>query len=131
MITWFFDPGLKTGYAKYRNATLVDWGEFDLWRGLESQISREDEVVYESFFLGNPAFRPIGIEVIGVIKYLCEKLNINPKTQSPSKIIGVFRWPIYDFSRIKSQHAKDAIAHGIVYFGKDVKLPKYFYTRED
>ncbi len=130
MITWFFDPGQTTGYAKYQEVTLCDWGEFELWRGLDSRILPGDMVIYESFFLGGPSFRLVGIEVIGVIKYLCETLNIEPKSQSPSSIVGVFKWPIYDFSSVKGQHAKDAIAHGIVYFGSPVQLPKEFYTSE-
>ena len=41
-------------------------------------------------------------------------------SQMNAQIHGVFKWGTYDelFKKIKSDHSKDAIAHGIVYLKK-------------
>jgi hypothetical protein len=122
--TWVFDPGKTTGVAKFIDNFLFWWGEFHDWDEFERAICQGDAVVYESVHWRGVAFNPIGIEVIGVIKYLCHLNNIVPIEQQPSQINGVRKWPIYNWSSVKSPHAKDAICHGIVYFGNQVILPE-------
>jgi hypothetical protein len=122
--TWVFDPGKTTGVAKFLGRKLIWWGELDGWKTLAEKIWEGDRVIYESVHWRGVAFNPIGIEVIGVIKYLCYINNIVPIEQHPSQIEGIRKWPIYDWSTIKSPHAKDAICHGIVYFKNLAILPE-------
>ena len=125
-ITWVFDPGKTTGVAKFVGNCLFWWGEFTIWEEFDHAIDENDNVVYESIYWHGPAFNPVGLEVIGVIKFLCKKRGVKPTAQHPQKIVGIQKWPIYDLSSIKSPHAKDAIYHGIIYFKNKVKLPKNF-----
>jgi hypothetical protein len=63
-------------------------------------------------------FNPVGLQVVGVIRFLCEKHGI-PITRQPNSVIhGIERWGLYDLSEIKSPHARDAMMHGIVYLRK-------------
>lgn len=125
---WCFDPGQTTGIAKFIDNNLVFWDETRLWVGIDQLIQPGNKVVYESVFWNHPSFKPIGIEVVGVIKYLCELYQITPTPQSPGSLVGPRTWPIYTFSSVKSQHAVDAICHGIFYLKGKVTLPDVFLT---
>ena len=123
-----YDPGQTTGWASFvlarseKAAALSRWGEFDLWRGIDEQIGSElcQTVVYEKIVPRHPSFNPIGLEVIGAIRYLGELHSRVVVHQMNAQIHGVFKWETYDtlFKTIKSDHSKDAIAHGIVYLRK-------------
>jgi hypothetical protein len=63
-------------------------------------------------------FNPVGLQVIGVIRFLCEENGITPVRQPNTLIHGIERWGLYDLSGIKSPHARDATMHGIVYLRK-------------
>ena len=126
-----FDPGETTGIAKFVNNELVWWRDTELWYGIEELIQFGDQVVYEGVFWHGPHFNPIGLKVIGVIEYLCKKNGCGVFPQSSGSIVGIKKWPIYDFTSIKSQHSIDAICHGIYRIGPNkVILPKNFITEE-
>ena len=140
MTLWVYDPGQTTGYAKFSLSLfeLTGFGEFELWGILDEQIRRDDIVVYEDIKVLAPSFNPIGLQVIGVIRFLCELRRVEVHAQQPSVIKGVLRWPILRLNQIKSPHARDAIAHGIYYIKSlqesksrepfdwgEIKLPEY------
>ncbi len=121
---WAYDPGDTTGWALFARtpgreypATLIQWGEMRLWEDLERQIRRGDEVVHESLYVLSPGFNPIGMEVVGVIKYLCRKYGITPHKQHTGLLAGPYKWPgsTKVHKMAKSDHAYDAILHGVVY----------------
>lgn len=131
MRLWCFDPGLTTGTALFQDNNLRCWGETKLWRGLDAKIQLGDTIIYEDVFWKTPHFNPVGIRVIGVLQYLAHQKECQIFERSPGLIVGVKKWPIYDFSSIKSQHSIDAICHGIIYLGpKYVTLPEKFLTRK-
>lgn len=127
-ILFAYDPGGTTGWAAFyvfpemRTATLAQWGELKTWVEIDQHILHRDvqSVVFENIVPRSPDFNPIGLEVIGVIKYLCWKKGIPVSYQPNAVIHGIARWGIYDslWKRVKSQHSKDAISHGIVYLRK-------------
>lgn len=133
---WVYDPGGTTGWALFRRtpggphpAELIRWGECDLWHGIDTQIKRGDEVVYEKLYVLSPGFNPVGIEVVGVITYLCDRVGITPHSQHPGALAGPYKWPqsklIHKVAR--SDHSYDAILHGVVYLkykSLDDVLPK-------
>ena len=131
-----YDPGQTTGWAKFvmhnvtRSAKLLDWGEFDLWHGIAGQLAEDatPTIVYEKIVPRHPSFNPIGLEVIGVIRFLSETHGCVAIHQMNAQIHGVFKWGTYDelFKSIKSDHSKDAIAHGIVWLknqGYAIEVP--------
>jgi hypothetical protein len=133
------DPGGTTGYAffsrqpdgRYR---LEEAGDFPLWKELpqvldwvvrESRASdtleidpdAEGIVVFEQIQASHPAFDSIGIQVIGVLRFLCEQERIRNVAQHPALITGIKKWGILNFVTIKSEHARDAVRHGVMYLG--------------
>lgn len=131
------DPGGTTGYALFGKRTrmagdkytLCDAGDFPTWEGLLPLIGRlpkgKSTVVYEQIYVGRASFNPIGLEVIGVIKYLCRERRIALVPQSPQVITGIKKWKKVDVSFLQSQHAKDAFHHGAMYLGvHNVVQPK-------
>lgn len=120
-----YDPGQTTGWAQFdvdtdvKTARIVAWGEHDLWRGIDQQINDQltGSVVFEMIIPRHISFNPIGLRVIGVIQYLSECRKLPAVHQMNSQIQGVFMWGDYDelFASIRSEHSKDALAHGIVY----------------
>lgn len=133
---WVYDPGGTTGWALFRRtptanqpATLIRWGECKLWHDIDKQIAPGDDVVYEKLYVLSPGFNPIGIEVVGVINYLCERARIVPHPQHPGILAGPYQWPGSKALHkiVRSDHAYDAILHGVVhlkYRGLDDVLPK-------
>lgn len=123
-----YDPGGTTGFACfhiYRSrqiAVLELYGELSTWMDIDTHILHPDvqTVVYENIVPRSPEFNPIGIETIGVIKYLCRQRGIPAISQPNSLIHGISRWGTYDslWGRVHSQHSRDALAHGIVYLRK-------------
>lgn len=120
-----YDPGGKTGWAQFnvdksaRTALAVACGETPLWDVLDAQIPSPFvyHVVYENIVARNPDFNPIGIQVIGVIRYLCQKHSVAVSHQPNAMLRGIERWgqELYDFKPIRSPHALDALMHGIVF----------------
>ncbi|MHA1302221.1 MAG: hypothetical protein ACTSPI_00775 [Candidatus Heimdallarchaeaceae archaeon] len=121
------DTGGITGFAIFQDGYLVNYGEFPTWEGLPVLIPESDLVLYEEIRVARASFNPIGLEVIGVVKFLCERAKVKYTSQFPSQIKGAYQWPMYDFSEIRSQHITDAICHGIVYLGLEkAKIPQKF-----
>lgn len=124
------DPGGTTGYAMFYvgldQTFLAYAGEMPLWYGLETLIARPAplQIVYEKITPRSPAFNPIGLQVIGVIRYLAEPHNIPLDSQPNSVIRGISRWGTYDLSPVASPHARDAVKHGLVYLRrKSIVVP--------
>lgn len=121
-ILYTYDPGGTTGWARFtvwqqqKLAEADGWGEHVLWRGIDEQIASSfcDLVLYENIVPRALDFNPIGLQVIGVIRYLCEQHHITPIVQPNAMLRGIERWGTYDFSDVKSPHARDALMHGIV-----------------
>lgn len=124
-----FDPGGTTGFGKLRieaesqKIMLLDIGEFETWTGLDlilPEIPKVEDpidqpvVICEHLTAQHPSFRQIGIEVMGAIEYLCFvhtlKLVLQPPVmmQPPRQIHPLKK-------DIKSQHARDAVHHGIAF----------------
>lgn len=123
-----FDPGQTTGWSIWENDLLTAWGQFTCENllVLEALITPKSSVVYESLTWKNPAFNPVGMEVIGAIKLRCLQCGVAWASQPPSILTGVQKWPIYKWKGL-SPHEKDAIGHGIMALGyKVAKLPKQF-----
>ena len=126
MRLWAYDPGGTTGFAEFVRIRfdmwrLRSWGELDLWRGITEQIRFGDQVVYENIVPRHPSFNPVGLQIIGAIRLFAEMSDVSRVySQMNAQIHGVFKWGTYDelFKKIKSDHSKDAIAHGIVYLKK-------------
>lgn len=118
----FLDPGGTTGAALFswvdNKWYLSVWGAFETWTELPLLIEQADFVVYEHITATSTKFNTIGIEVIGVIKFLCNKYKKEYKTQQPSIMKGPYTYA-KDFLNSKSKipHEQDAIAHGIAYLG--------------
>jgi len=121
-----FDPGETTGWALYctdsgTGETCKVSGEFPTWRLLHALIEsyNPDVVVYEEFRL-YPAMAKAKsfstfpeVEVIGVLKYLCQQRGLTPVAQKasykdqveiPRRVDGV-----------KGPHARDALRHAVYY----------------
>ena len=134
MSIWCFDPGQTTGVAEFSDTyKLLRHFEVTTWEGIDGLFSPGDTIVYEKITVRHPSFNPIGLEVSGVIKYLCWRDNYLCIAQSPSMITGIQKWPIFDFSSIKSQHERDAISHGIVFITLtrkcEIQLPEELRKR--
>ena len=95
---------------------LCETGEIPTWDGLNGHFVSGDEVVFEKIIPRSADFNPIGLEVIGVIKYLCKQFNISPKGQVSAQLTGFRKWDLYDLKGF-STHERDAIGHGVVYLG--------------
>jgi len=133
MTLWVYDPGQTTGYAKFTMSEfeLIEWGDFPLWRDIQTQIKQGDTVVYEDIKVLHPSFNPVGLQVIGVIRCVCEEYDVKSIAQRPSVIKGVLTWPVLRLNQIKSLHARDAVAHGIHYVGiEKVKLPSELLNKD-
>lgn len=132
---WCLDPGQTTGVALFslddQTLTFVNSEDIVLWEGLDERILPGDRIVYENIIARHPSFNPIGIEVIGVIKFLARLRDCPLVRQSPTMITGVQKWPIFQWKHIKSPHQRDAISHGIVYAKSQrltLILPEKFKT---
>lgn len=117
-----FDPGGTTGAALLRSdevrgvIAILRVDEFPDWRNLDREMqiaSGADFVVYERLLARHPSFNPIGLEVTGVIKYLADRLGFPLVMQSPSMMTPSFRRFPEINETFKSQHIRDAVAHGI------------------
>jgi hypothetical protein len=122
-----YDPGGTTGWARFevlgKIAFLTASGEFPLWRDIPAQLAIDYQhydvvVVYENIIPRYIDFNPVGLQTIGVIRYLCESLGIPHAHQPNSVIHGVEKWGLYSLDHVRSPHARDAISHGIVYLRK-------------
>ncbi len=132
------DPGETTGYVILEfkgkkiplipstREILIGSGEIKLWVGLEELISfhQPKVIIYESFKLypwktkSQSWSNFLTVEVIGIIKYLCEtKFCLKLVEQTPS--LKKF----YDDKKLKkcnlyknfSPHIRDALRHGLYY----------------
>lgn len=131
-----FDPGENTGWAYIDTGKLEHFDAGTIVRdftGIESLIAfySPHTVVYEAFRLypGKAAsmawndFYPV--QVIGIIKFLCEKSGIQYVEQAAS--IKAFsggiddRWVKYK-APDKTEHSKDAYLH-LKYYLRATKTP--------
>ena len=139
-----FDPGKTTGFSLWLNGALESWGTFqpdELYRWSENTLMETPvpttgtiTFLYEKLTIRQLSFSPIGFEIIGGLKFIACRENFNIIHQEPSQIQGVIKWPIYDFKKKGlSEHEKDSIAHGIIYYrklGMDIYLPPQFIIKE-
>lgn len=129
-ILWVYDPGQMTGYAKFRlgefAAELEECGEFTTSTLLPAQIKPKDLVVYEKIIVRMHGFNPVGLEVVGAIKVLCQIHKVPCYPRSHQELTGIRKWRTYPLKNVLSDHAKDAIHHGVLYlkqnFGRDLVL---------
>ena len=122
-----FDPGGTTGVAIFVDCALVWWGTITDPGEVARLIEPGDLVLYEAAIWRTPAFNPVGLETIGVIKHYCQLRGAEAVSRSPGVLKGVRQWPTINLHAAKSQHSRDAIGHGITYLGLDtVKLPPEF-----
>jgi hypothetical protein len=79
------------------------------------------KVVYERLRTNLPYFDPIGLEVIGVIKYFSEATGHEIIGQTAGEISGLMLWPHLDPIKktVKPIHAYEAALHGIKYIGRE------------
>jgi hypothetical protein len=73
--------------------------------------------VFENVTSSGPQFKDHGIQVIGVVKYLCHQANIGYGKQQPAMRKPAFVWGENVIKHLPTEHEKDAVAHGLVYFG--------------
>lgn len=125
-----FDPGKTTGWARFVCSLeniwyLDDWGTFqDMKFFPEQLLTVNTTIVYERLRTNLPYFDPIGLEVIGVIKWLAMKKGFKVVPQTAGEISGLKRWPELEEVklRVKPIHAYEAALHGIKYLGV-IKVP--------
>lgn len=120
-----FDPGGLSGFAifckaaKQKKYTIVEAGEFPTWSGIACRLRKGDTVLYEHVQSFHPSFNPIGIEVQGVIQYLCETKGLKCIPRSPTYLAGPRRWAKVKSPPISSTHALDAVFHGLAFLGRN------------
>ena len=127
-----FDPGESTGWCFRDNIGRVIGGTCKK-RHMEVaeriQIFSPDIVVFERFNLYPQMAKSLAwnsfypCEVIGVIRYLCDKYNITVVEQAPSvkKYFGGFQqdWDqLKELSQGVTEHTKDAYMH-LKYFERN------------
>ena len=127
-----FDPGESTGWC-YRNQEGRVTGGTCKKNHMEVaekiQIFNPDIVVFERFNLYPQMAKSLAwnsfypCEVIGVIRYLCDKYNIPVVEQAPSvkKYFGGFQqdWDqLKELSQGVTEHTKDAYMH-LKYFERN------------
>jgi hypothetical protein len=113
-IVWSFDPGETTGFVQVVSNVIFTAGTFSQDQAAETlhRIGIQDVVLYETLHC-SPGFRTAGFEVIGAIKYVCQRLGVKPEGCSPTNLAGPMKWPELDPLRkiFKSPHVRDAIYH--------------------
>jgi len=131
-----FDPGETTGYCYANSETgRLDTGQLRFWRGADRLIRtvHPDVLVIESFRLYPDRayglawsdFPPV--QVIGVLKYLCEGISsVRYVMQSASEVKGYeLRIPDHRMT----VHEYDAARHAMLYLrrqGDDEQFRDYF-----
>jgi hypothetical protein len=124
----FFDPGGTTGCAMFDRCKgdtqwhLIEVTQFSLWNRVEPYVTMADGVIFESIHVNHAHFNPIGLEVIGVIKYLCQLWDIPFISRSPGNLTGPMTWPILEEFRklsAKTPHGRDAMMHGVAFLGPE------------
>jgi len=139
-----FDPGGTTGYVmmttteeladgsslrSFGQALLVAHMQFPNWQKLDRLIQRStvDTVVYEDFILypwkaQAQAYQQIpSAEVIGVIKYLCQKEGVLCVGQNASLAKNARVNRNLDTSGLKP-HEADALRHALCYLSRIGRL---------
>lgn len=118
-VLWVYDPGAMTGFAKFlldeTAGELVGCGEFPTYSLLPHQIKFGHHVLYEKVVARFSGFNPIGLEVVGAIKVLCMNSIVYPHHQVHQKLTGIKKWGTFPLKDVLSEHARDAIHHGIIY----------------
>ena len=120
-----FDPGATTGVADLlihpTGVILIDRAaEISSFRGIENFLEPDINgiapvlCICELLTVQHPTFRQIGVEVMGAIHFLCYLWDIEVIFQPPSKMEAPRR--LHPLKKeIRSEHARDAIHHGIAY----------------
>ena len=127
-----FDPGESTGWCYRNQEGRVTGGtckKYHMEVAERIQIFSPDIVVFERFNLYPQMAKSLAwnsfypCEVIGVIRYLCDKYNIPVVEQAPSvkKYFGGFQqdWDqLKELSQGVTEHTKDAYMH-LKYFERN------------
>lgn len=127
MLILALDPGGTTGYAVYDSDDnrCLEIGQFKAWEDLDflivsgSMWSPPDVVVYEDFRIYPSAAKSlswqelIAPQVIGVIRYLCERHNVLCEAQMASYRKSGNR--PYVGNAPTTYHERDALLHAIAY----------------
>ena len=127
-----FDPGESTGWCYRNQEGRVTGGtckKNHMGVAEKIQIFNPDIVVFERFNLYPQMAKSLAwnsfypCEVIGVIRYLCDKYNIPVVEQAPSvkKYFGGFQqdWDqLKELSQGVTEHTKDAYMH-LKYFERN------------
>lgn len=129
------DPGEDTGWVLFHTELfgMLDYGVCKLWQDLNIRIGLCDLVVCEDYRLyafkaeAQSWTRPASVEVIGVVRYLCEILEKPLVFQGASQrtFFGSDRKPKLHAAgnkRLKdmgfwlsSKHSRDAMRHCLTY----------------
>jgi hypothetical protein len=121
MHVWSFDPGETTGWVYIEDNYIRESGTFSQAQAesVLNSIQSGELVIYETLHC-SPGFRPVGFEIIGAIKYVCQHVGVLPVGHSPANMAGPMKWPELDSIRktIKSPHIRDAIYHYASWSGK-------------
>lgn len=118
-----FDPGGTTGYAivspipETRTVLVREVGEFPAWDGVEELVGRvvgRGSVVYEDFLIKRLDVPGIALQVIGVIRFVSDRLGVPAESQPPSMRNSIDRMYGPDFAKVAS-HKGSAVRHAVVY----------------
>lgn len=119
------DPGKTTGYALFIGKTLREYGTVEGSDTYKLLDLLPDIVIIESFRLypwkaNQQSFSSFEtVEIIGVLKFLCEQKGISYIMQ-PATIKTV--WPDERLKSegyyVKNRHSRDAVRHGLYYVFK-------------
>lgn len=113
------DPGVSTGIAVVESTTMKIETMFTTHNLMfldKIEATYGNLIIYENYFLGNPAFIPTGIEVIGAIRYYANLHTINLIKQEPS--VPAFMVKRFDLKNIRTKdtiHSKEALFHALYY----------------
>jgi hypothetical protein len=127
-----FDPGNSTGWVRYDTESCKTYGGTikEDFKELDMVMwdTKPDIVIYEIFALYPGLAKSLSwntfypVEVIGVIKYIAQRIGCKIVEQSPS--IKKFAGKV-DFKEIRGEnitpHTKDAFLH-LAYYLRTVKL---------
>ncbi len=117
------DPGKTSGVAiltePFNIKSLAQYTDFKWISDLE--IKSFDTVIWEHYFISGQYFDASGIEIIGALKLICEKVNCNYIVQHPfiPTFINV-RFGLHNIKFPCSIHAKEALFHGIYYLRNNI-----------
>jgi hypothetical protein len=118
------DPGVTSGVAIFNKKTgkiLSLYDEMGIgWIKDLPRLGCKDTIIYEDYFLGNPAFVPDGIEVIGALRFYAYTRGCGiTKQQATVPHFIKARFGLDNLKLGVSIHAKEALYHGLYFLRKD------------